>query len=267
MEPPSSLSSYSSQVRQTGFYPGAVFPNPGQPTVVLPKGLNPKIIKIGQLEFTFQIGNITARTAARLRQILMGEIPIMAIDCVEIYKNTSILQDEILAQRLGLIPLTSSNITWLPFSRGCDCDCPDQLPDCSKCSVILHLRVTGDKQKFPIVEGRRRKFISVTSQNIMPENRSYQIKPVEYRIPDSNGGTIPGAILLARLQEGQELQIRCIAKKGIGADHSKFSSVAGVFFDETETGDIIFTVGITGALSPKEVLEELVRIYSSEKLI
>lgn len=263
MEPPNLPPLYPSQprglARQTGFYPET--PRPAslivsQPVSIIPKRIVPKNIVVTGTEFTFQVGDITLRDAARLRQILMAEIPAMAIDCVEIYENTTILQDEFLAQRIGLIPLTSSNISQLPFSRGCDCHCPGKLlSECMKCSIILNLKIIGKKEGF----------VNVTSRDIIPENLNYQVKPVEYTIFD---GTVPVYILLVRIQMGQELDVRCIAKKGTGAEHAKFSSVAGpVILNKTKTGDFIFSVGMTGALSPKELLSELVLIYSREKLI
>ena len=40
-----------------------------------------------------------------LTKILFSDVPSMAIEKVYIYNNTSIIQDEILSHRLGLVPL------------------------------------------------------------------------------------------------------------------------------------------------------------------
>ena len=48
---------------------------------------------------------IDASIANAFRRILMAEIPTMAIEKVYIYNNTSVMHDEILAHRLGLIPI------------------------------------------------------------------------------------------------------------------------------------------------------------------
>ncbi|KAK2708053.1 hypothetical protein QYM36_015670, partial [Artemia franciscana] len=42
--------------------------------------------------------------ANALRRILIAEVPTMAISCVNMYRNTSVMQDEVLAHRLGLVP-------------------------------------------------------------------------------------------------------------------------------------------------------------------
>lgn len=56
-------------------------------------------------ELVFEIIGVDAPIANALRRILLAEVPSVAIERVYITKNTSVLQDEILAHRLGLIPL------------------------------------------------------------------------------------------------------------------------------------------------------------------
>jgi DNA-directed RNA polymerase I and III subunit RPAC1 len=57
-------------------------------------------------EFVFELIGVDAPIANALRRILLSEVPSVAIDTVFITRNTSILQDEVLAHRLGLIPLS-----------------------------------------------------------------------------------------------------------------------------------------------------------------
>ncbi len=58
-------------------------------------------------ELVFDMVGIDAPIANALRRILLAEVPSMAIEAVYIYANTSIIQDEILAHRMGLIPLNA----------------------------------------------------------------------------------------------------------------------------------------------------------------
>jgi DNA-directed RNA polymerases I and III subunit RPAC1 len=51
---------------------------------------------------------IDASIANSFRRILLSEVPTMAFDRVYIYNNTSVIQDEVLAHRLGLIPLKAN---------------------------------------------------------------------------------------------------------------------------------------------------------------
>lgn len=89
----------------------------------------------------FELQNVDLAFANSLRRTMLAEIPTMAIDLVEIEANTSVLADEFLSHRLGLIPLNSKNVDDVVYSRDCDCD-----QYCELCSVTLtlHARCTGD---------------------------------------------------------------------------------------------------------------------------
>lgn len=59
---------------------------------------------------------IDAPLANAFRRIMIAEVPTMAIEEVYFENNTSIIQDEVLAHRLGLIPINAD--PRLFFSRG-----------------------------------------------------------------------------------------------------------------------------------------------------
>lgn len=56
-------------------------------------------------EIVFLLSGVDISVANALRRIMLAEIPTMAIDIVEVAKNTTALPDEFIAHRLGLIPL------------------------------------------------------------------------------------------------------------------------------------------------------------------
>ena len=76
-----------------------------------------------------------------LRRIALAEVPSMAIDEVVMIENSSILQDEIIAHRLGLTPLKTDLDGYnLPE----ECSCESEF-GCNLCRVTL----TIDTIKYP----------------------------------------------------------------------------------------------------------------------
>jgi DNA-directed RNA polymerase I and III subunit RPAC1 len=63
------------------------------------------IKELNEEEIMFDLFNVEPPIANALRRILISEIPTMAIEYVRISQNTSIIPDEVLSHRLGLIPI------------------------------------------------------------------------------------------------------------------------------------------------------------------
>jgi len=61
---------------------------------------------------------------------------------VEIEENSSVLLDEILAHRLGLIPLVSKEVDRMKYERECEC-----MDGCERCQVefTLDIKNTNDE--------------------------------------------------------------------------------------------------------------------------
>lgn len=64
-----------------------------------------EIQQINELEMQFDLVGVDAAIANAIRRILLAEIPTMAIEDVYIWNNTSVIQDEVLSHRLGLVPI------------------------------------------------------------------------------------------------------------------------------------------------------------------
>ncbi|KAM3286375.1 hypothetical protein P3S67_025174 [Capsicum chacoense] len=79
----------------------------------------------------FELRDTDSSIANALRRIMIAEVPTIAINLVEIEVNSSVLNDEFISHRLGLIPLTSECAMSMRFSRDCDaCDGDGQ------CSIV-----------------------------------------------------------------------------------------------------------------------------------
>lgn len=123
-----------------------------------------------------------------LRRAILQEIPIMAVDEVDFISNDSVMDDEILAHRVGQVPLSTPEGYRLPR----ECDCRDGR--CSNCSVSLTLEAEGPG----LIESGAL------------ESSDLEVVPVSDSIP------------LTRLDEGQKLEFEAIARLGFGRDHANW---------------------------------------------
>jgi len=64
-----------------------------------------KILNETEDRIEFEISETNVALMNALRRIIISEIPVLAIDEVHIYENSSCLDNEVLAHRLGLIPI------------------------------------------------------------------------------------------------------------------------------------------------------------------
>ena len=85
-------------------------------------------------QLKFELMNTELSIANALRRIIIGEVPTMAIDIVQVDENTSPLNDEFIAHRLGLVPLVSESVDTFQDHDKCECQ-----EFCEKCSVRYRL--------------------------------------------------------------------------------------------------------------------------------
>ncbi|KAK7905352.1 RNA polymerase II subunit 3 [Exophiala xenobiotica] len=170
----------------------------------------------------FVVQSCSLALANSLRRAMLAEIPTIAIDLVDITTNSSVLPDEYLAHRLGLVPLFSKGVAEkLRYTRECECD-----DHCEYCSVELKLHVKCTRPGTMMVYARDFTVVPTMRPDGMPASlRSDGIgSPV---IRDGNGN----GPLIAKLRQGQEIDLKCIAKKGIAKEHAKWAPTSALGFE------------------------------------
>ena len=64
-----------------------------------------KMLHVAPHEIKFVLSETDTSVANALRRIMIAEVPTLAIDLVEFHENSTVLNDEYIAHRLGLIPI------------------------------------------------------------------------------------------------------------------------------------------------------------------
>ncbi len=159
-----------------------------------------------------------------LRRMMLSEVPTLAIDDVNIYDNTSVLFDEQIALRLGLIPLKTDLKSYnLPE----ECSCNGE--GCTMCQLSLTLSVEGPKM--------------VYSGDIISSDPN--VYPADPKIP------------IIELKEGQKLFLEAIAILGLGKNYAKWQ--AGVACGYKNLSKITITncdaCGICIEACPQNIIE------------
>ena len=66
-----------------------------------------EFIDLGEREARFLVRGLTPAFANGIRRAIVADVPTLAVDDVRVVENSSVLFDEILGLRLGLVPLTT----------------------------------------------------------------------------------------------------------------------------------------------------------------
>jgi len=161
--------------------------------------------------------------ANALRRAMIAEVPTLAIEDVIIYENTSPLYDEILAHRLGLVPIRT-DLSRLNLREECSCGGEG----CASCTLTLSLEAEGERMVY-----------------------SHDL-----RSPDPEMTPMPG-IPIVKLAEGQRLKLEAEAVLGRGREHAKWqAAVVGYkYYPEVEVLESCTACGDCVEVCPRGIMK------------
>jgi len=167
------------------------------------------IVELTETKAKFKITNSSPEVVNSLRRVLISDIPKMAIDVVEFhlgpikdaegreFESVSPLFDEIVAHRLGLVPIPTD----FSMKERDKCECGGE--GCPSCMIGYSLFKTGP--------------CDVYSGDLLPLTEG-----------DNTIRVVDDMIPLVRLGEGQAILVYAYAELGTGKKHAKWQVANGV---------------------------------------
>ena len=175
-----------------------------------------EIINENEQKVSVKIKGIPIQYANALRRICLNGVPIYAVESVDVLENSSVLADEGVAHRIGLIPLKT------------DLESSKDGNEADKIMLTLDSGITDETRT--ILSGD----LKSQDPNIIPTSDD---------------------IPIVTLAPGQSLKIEAHARLGTGTEHAKWNSANVVTLTDSENVDEkILTVETTGALEPKHII-------------
>lgn len=213
--------------------------------------MNLKVLDKKNNEIIFVLDDVSYVVANTIRRLINSEVCTMAIEEAHIIKNSSALYDEMLAHRLGLVPLKTDLKSYNTME---ECKCKGK--GCIHCQLKFSLKTKG-----PCV---------VYASDLKSKDK--KVIPVYPNIP------------IVKLLKDQELEFEATAILGNGKNHSKFSPGLAYYYgypENAKDSDIlklepgkldgkckkdkfVFNLESWGQLSVKEILTETVKMMDDK---
>ena len=163
-----------------------------------------------------------------IRRTLMSDTPKMAIETVsfikktveedgEVWETDGPLPDEVIAQRLAMIPIPTNHEQYY-FQDECP-NCADMVEEdrgCALCTMLYYCQKKGSKEGVWVTAG---------DLNFLGEEEGFI--PEKYQ-----------SIPITKLFQGQIIEFSATAIMGRGRDHVKWSPVCSVNFNPRQIGVI-----------------------------
>ena len=173
-----------------------------------------------------KIKGVPLQYANALRRICLNGVPIYAVESIDMLENSSVLADEGVAHRVGLIPIKT------------DLSASKDGNENDKIMLTLDSGVSDETR-------------TILSGELKSQDASV--------IPTSND------IPIVTLAPGQSIKFEAYARLGKGTEHARWNSANIVTLTDTEKDDEkLLTVESTGALNPKHIILSSVEQLSSK---
>jgi DNA-directed RNA polymerase I and III subunit RPAC1 len=194
----------------------------------------------------FDLIGVDASLANALRRIMIAEVPTVAIEKVFMMNNTSVIPDELLAHRIGLLPIkvhpslmkecgeTPTDLDTLVFDLNMRCEYNPKNKDAEDPEErYVNSRVSSQALQW-------------MPQGDQPDNLKRDERPFgKYWKKQSEQLVYPLCdITIVKMRPGQEIEMQLHAIKGLGKDHAKWSPVSACSYRLLP--EIIITKPITG---------------------
>lgn len=184
------------------------------------RNLRIQILSITPEDLAFELINIDAPLANALRRVMLSDVPTVAIENVFVHNNTSIMHDEQLAHRLGLIPLKVDPSLLETWQKG-DPVTPEN-------TVKFQLDVTCHVNKNAPADGQVPPDFLYTHYKLMSGDIKYipmdgQHFPIIPRPAFDD-------IVLCKMRPGQTIKLVLHATKNVGKEHAKWSPVSTAWY-------------------------------------
>lgn len=184
-------------------------------------------------KLVFDLIGATAPIANAMRRIMLEEVPTMAIETVDMYQNTSLFGDEILAHRLGLIPI-KADPRMFQYLEGLDRANGTQSAAAAAnrhelntllFTLDVECTVNENASKADPDEVRYNKAIVLSSDlKWVPQGNQAQ------RFGSDPPRVVFDDIVIAELRPGQKIEAELYVHKGMGKEHAKWSPVCTAFY-------------------------------------
>ncbi|KIL58226.1 hypothetical protein M378DRAFT_170863 [Amanita muscaria Koide BX008] len=183
------------------------------------QNLQVKVRRVSNRTLEFDLVGVDASIANAFRRIMIAEVPTVCIENVYIWNNTTVVADEVLAHRIGLVPL-NVDPALLTMKRN-TADGPTDR-NTLVFNVKLACKRNPQAQKGSTDPAQLYINHELKSSHLVwkPEGGQEAVFA-----PKPPAATNPN-IVLAKLRPGQEVHMELHACKGVGKDHAKFSPVA-----------------------------------------